>query len=390
MIFAYALAAAVAGCAPVDVDTGDAESELAGDARKLDIGFDGYADQFAYYDDFFGAAKFTPGPRLCHGYVAWNIANQPPHSGDASKQSTRAPTSTTGSPPPKATATRRCSRSKPRRTAILRRRPRSPPPSATSSAPTGPPRPASPAASPSRPGTSRTTPPTRATASASPSTPASRRATTSPPRRSAARTGARSPPATSRRTATCGTTSSGTAPTTTSRPSQLCKHKSSANPGGARVELPRSLQERDRQPRVRLRPARRLPPRVLRLPRLARHQSVSERRRSLLDLWHLRAPAHLEVARRQLGRRRALGHRGRHRPVSPRPTIASRPAAPPSSCASPPSRAGCIGSTSRGSTAAAASSSSATRRARPWTSSPTASAPIRAATATDRLTSAEG
>ena len=85
-----ALAVLVAGCVPVGVDPGDAESELAGDVRKLDIGFDGHADQFAYYDDFFGAARYTPGPRLCHGYVAWNIANQPPHSGDASKQSDRA------------------------------------------------------------------------------------------------------------------------------------------------------------------------------------------------------------------------------------------------------------------------------------------------------------
>lgn len=93
-VFALALALAgfAAGCGAEldDTDEGAVESELAGDVRKLDIGFDGHADQFAYYDDFFDAATVMPGPRLCHGYVAWNIANQPPHAGDAGKQTDRA------------------------------------------------------------------------------------------------------------------------------------------------------------------------------------------------------------------------------------------------------------------------------------------------------------
>ncbi len=98
----YLLALLLASCVvgddvddPVDNTDGDDPSfapDVAGTPAKLDIGFnDGHADQFDYYADFFAApGAIHPGPRMCHGYFAWDVANQAPHAGDPATQSTRA------------------------------------------------------------------------------------------------------------------------------------------------------------------------------------------------------------------------------------------------------------------------------------------------------------
>jgi hypothetical protein len=57
---------------------------------NLNIGFnDGFVEQFDYYPDYFGIHA-QHGPRLCHAYIAWNVANLAPHTGDVTDTSTRA------------------------------------------------------------------------------------------------------------------------------------------------------------------------------------------------------------------------------------------------------------------------------------------------------------
>jgi hypothetical protein len=69
------LAACAGGGSDVDPTSASAGSALAGKPDALDIGFNGGSGQFAYFHDFFNAkdAVTTAGPRLCHGYVPWNI-----------------------------------------------------------------------------------------------------------------------------------------------------------------------------------------------------------------------------------------------------------------------------------------------------------------------------
>lgn len=64
----------------------------ASDPTHLNVGFnDGYVEQFGYYDDYFKTADAIHfGPRLCHTYVQWNVANQAPGAGDVTDSSTRA------------------------------------------------------------------------------------------------------------------------------------------------------------------------------------------------------------------------------------------------------------------------------------------------------------
>jgi hypothetical protein len=56
-------------------------------ASTIDIGFDGFADQFGFYSDFYDIDKSHT--HLCHGYFSWDVGSQQPHSGDASDQSSR-------------------------------------------------------------------------------------------------------------------------------------------------------------------------------------------------------------------------------------------------------------------------------------------------------------
>lgn len=82
-----------------DYDAGDASSEDglppggspdAVDLSKLDIGWNtGYATQFDYFPDFFAQA-IPAGPRLCHAYFSWNVADQAPHAGAVTDQASRA------------------------------------------------------------------------------------------------------------------------------------------------------------------------------------------------------------------------------------------------------------------------------------------------------------
>jgi hypothetical protein len=57
--------------------------DLSGDAAAIDVGFNGGPDQFDYFPDFFGASTIHGEPRLCHTYVAWNLASQPAGVGNA-------------------------------------------------------------------------------------------------------------------------------------------------------------------------------------------------------------------------------------------------------------------------------------------------------------------
>ena len=65
------------------------EETAPGDPAALAIGFNaGYADQFDFFGDFYTVA--APGPRLCHAYVSWNVALQPPNTGSIEDHASRA------------------------------------------------------------------------------------------------------------------------------------------------------------------------------------------------------------------------------------------------------------------------------------------------------------
>jgi hypothetical protein len=79
------LLAALAACGGGGGD--DVQSlgaDLTGNPAAIDVGFNGGPDQFDYFPDFYGASTVHPGPRLCHTYVVWNVAEQPRGMGDAS------------------------------------------------------------------------------------------------------------------------------------------------------------------------------------------------------------------------------------------------------------------------------------------------------------------
>ena len=85
-----ALAIVVAGCGASDAtseETADDADEalVAGDARAVDIGFNGGPDQFEFTDDFF-ASEARRGPRLCHTYVRFDVAEQRPDPGSADSE----------------------------------------------------------------------------------------------------------------------------------------------------------------------------------------------------------------------------------------------------------------------------------------------------------------
>src|SRR3954465_6103227 len=64
-----------------DGDGGIEIDDFAVNPHNLNIGFNnGYAEQFDYFADFFGATAPTL-PRLCHAYVSWDVATKAPHSG---------------------------------------------------------------------------------------------------------------------------------------------------------------------------------------------------------------------------------------------------------------------------------------------------------------------
>ena len=72
-------------------DDGSLAPEVAGNPALLNIGFnDGHVEEFGYYPDFFNASSIHPGPRLCHAYFQWDVANQAPHSGSVTDVSSRA------------------------------------------------------------------------------------------------------------------------------------------------------------------------------------------------------------------------------------------------------------------------------------------------------------
>lgn len=83
-VLAIALASLAAGCLS-DVD-GDSDADGNGDdgegvttdavsPRTINVGFNGEADQFSYMAEFWAKATIHPGPRLCHGYFQWNLAD---------------------------------------------------------------------------------------------------------------------------------------------------------------------------------------------------------------------------------------------------------------------------------------------------------------------------
>jgi hypothetical protein len=91
LLVALPLVLLAAGCAPgsIDDEDGDIESALvAGDPHKIDIGFDGLVDQFGYFADFYDK-NVAADAHLCHGYIGWNVANQPPQHGDVTDPDAR-------------------------------------------------------------------------------------------------------------------------------------------------------------------------------------------------------------------------------------------------------------------------------------------------------------
>jgi len=83
-IFVVLLAACAA---PTDDGDEDAEAleegeALSGSPNELIVGFNGGPDQFDYWPDFFGEQTVKT-PRLCHTYLAWNIAGEPAAPADA-------------------------------------------------------------------------------------------------------------------------------------------------------------------------------------------------------------------------------------------------------------------------------------------------------------------
>jgi hypothetical protein len=63
----------------------DAQSvgeDLSGNASAIDIGFNGGPDQFAAFPLFF-QRDVHAGPRLCHTYLAWDVASEAPAMGNA-------------------------------------------------------------------------------------------------------------------------------------------------------------------------------------------------------------------------------------------------------------------------------------------------------------------
>src|SRR5689334_15495123 len=91
---AWVAALAIAGCVDdeidptVDEDT-DEQALAKGDPDALVVGFNGGPDQFPYFDRFFAASTASPAARLCHTYVLWNLADQPP-GGDPTVNGSRA------------------------------------------------------------------------------------------------------------------------------------------------------------------------------------------------------------------------------------------------------------------------------------------------------------
>jgi hypothetical protein len=84
-LFAWIALAAVcvSACSATSDDDGaastdDSEEALAGNAKKINVGFNvGLADNIPYLHDYFAYAKtIQPGPRLCHTYLQWNIADE--------------------------------------------------------------------------------------------------------------------------------------------------------------------------------------------------------------------------------------------------------------------------------------------------------------------------
>jgi hypothetical protein len=72
-----------------DTDDGGVTS-AAVNPNNLNIGFnDGFTSEFDFYPDFFNLRAPTL-PRLCHTYVAWDVATQPAHTGQISDPTTRA------------------------------------------------------------------------------------------------------------------------------------------------------------------------------------------------------------------------------------------------------------------------------------------------------------
>jgi hypothetical protein len=80
----------LAACGTGDPNADEqADDLIAGNPQSLNIGFNGGPDQFPYLDQFFAANTGKATPRLCHTYVAWDLASQPAN-GDPSVAGTRA------------------------------------------------------------------------------------------------------------------------------------------------------------------------------------------------------------------------------------------------------------------------------------------------------------
>jgi hypothetical protein len=73
-----------------DGDDGEGVTPEVVDAKAIAFGFDGAADQFGYFADFYDRDQGHAKTRLCHGYFAWNVGSLAPHSGDPTDPASRA------------------------------------------------------------------------------------------------------------------------------------------------------------------------------------------------------------------------------------------------------------------------------------------------------------
>jgi hypothetical protein len=95
-LFALTAVCISACSAPSDGDdaaSSDDEEAIAGNAKKINVGFNvGLNDNIPYLHDYFDfASVIQPGPRLCHVYVQWNVADEAAGIGTASDSPSHRP-----------------------------------------------------------------------------------------------------------------------------------------------------------------------------------------------------------------------------------------------------------------------------------------------------------
>jgi hypothetical protein len=77
-IVSFALVLGACGVATDEqTNEGEQTGEINGSPESIAIGFNGGPDQFDYWPDFFDVETAKTNARLCHTYLAWNVADEP-------------------------------------------------------------------------------------------------------------------------------------------------------------------------------------------------------------------------------------------------------------------------------------------------------------------------